>query len=157
MVDKINGIATNKFGQPNRYVQPLWRLNMFKQPEKCPVCESELIVTGLECTRCDTKIEGHFQSRSNPFTKLNPDQQQFLLTFVQCEGKFNRLEEELNLSYPTLRNRFNEIVQILGFQPVKADQASKPNEDERRKILEQLEQGLITPQEARDQLMGKSN
>jgi hypothetical protein len=130
---------------------------MFKQPEKCPVCDSELVVTGLVCTRCDTKIEGHFQSRSNPFTKLNPEQQQFLLSFVQCEGKFNRLEEELNLSYPTLRNRFSEIVQILGFQPPKSDAGNKPNEEARREILEQLEQGVITPQEARDKLMGKAN
>ncbi|MBI9051260.1 MAG: DUF2089 domain-containing protein [Anaerolineaceae bacterium] len=129
---------------------------MYEQPEKCPVCKAELIVTGLACTHCDTRIEGHFQSRSNPFTKLNGDQQQFLLSFVQCEGKFNRLEEELSLSYPTLRNRFNEIVQILGFQPSKEDRSGRPSEEERRKILEELEQGLITPQAAREKLMGKS-
>jgi hypothetical protein len=128
---------------------------MYTQPEKCPVCQAELIVTGLACTHCDTRIEGHFLSRSNPFTKLNPEQQQFLLSFVRCEGKFNRLEEEMNLSYPTLKNRFNEIVQILGFQPSKEESSPKPGDEIRRQILEELEQGIITPQVARDKLMGK--
>ena len=130
---------------------------MYTQPEKCPVCQSELIITGLACMRCDTRIEGHFQSFSNPFSKLNAEQQQFLLSFVRCEGKFNRLEEELSLSYPTLRNRFNEIVQILGFQPNKEEATSKLGEEIRRQILEELEQGTITAQEARDKLLGKKN
>lgn len=128
---------------------------MYAQPEKCPVCQAELMVTGLTCPRCETKIEGVFQSRSNPFSKLNEEQQQFLLSFVRCEGKFNRLEEELNLSYPTLRNRFTEIVQTLGFQPSKDEPPAKPGSEERKQILEELEQGLITPQVARDRLMGK--
>ena len=128
---------------------------MYAQPEKCPVCQAELMVTGLTCPRCETRIEGIFQSRSNPFSRLNDEQQQFLLSFVRCEGKFNRLEEELNLSYPTLRNRFNEIVQTLGFQPSKEEAPSKPGSDERKQILEELEQGLISPQTARDRLMGK--
>lgn len=130
---------------------------MYAQPEKCPVCQAELIVTGLACQRCGTTIEGTFQSRSNPFSRLNAEQQQFLLSFVRCEGKFNRLEEELNLSYPTLRNRFNEIVQILGFQPSKEEPATRPGNEERRKILEELEQGLITPQVARERLAGKKS
>ena len=46
---------------------------------------------------------------------------QFLLTFVRCEGKLNRMEEEMKLSYPTLRNRLNEIVRALGYEPGKED------------------------------------
>jgi hypothetical protein len=130
---------------------------MYTQPEKCPVCQAELIITGLACVRCDTRIEGHFQSSSNPFARLNPEQQQFLLSFVRCEGKFNRLEEEMSLSYPTLRNRFNEIVQILGFQPNKDEGQVKLGEEIRRQILEELEQGIITAQVARDRLSGKKN
>jgi len=128
---------------------------MYAHPEKCPVCQSELMITGLACMLCDTRIEGHFQSSNNPFGKLNTDQQQFLLSFVRCEGKFNRLEEEMNLSYPTLRNRFNEIVQILGFQPAKEETSAKFGEEIRRQILEELEQGTITVQVARERLLGK--
>jgi hypothetical protein len=44
---------------------------------------------------------------------------QFLLTFVKCEGRLNRMEDEMNLSYPTLRSRLTEIVRALGYEPGK--------------------------------------
>ena len=71
----------------------------------CPVCGGELLVTRLHCSACDTTVEGHFSHAATPFGMLTAEQTQFLLAFIRCEGRFTRLEQELNLSYPTLRNR----------------------------------------------------
>ena len=84
---------------------------------KCPVCDSDMVVTHLHCPQCDTTIEGSFYPPTNPLSQLTPEQVQYLMAFVRCEGRFTRLEEELKLSYPTLRNRLNDIIRALGFEP----------------------------------------
>ncbi|HEX2979889.1 MAG TPA: DUF2089 domain-containing protein [Anaerolineaceae bacterium] len=121
---------------------------------KCPVCGEPLEVTRLHCNQCDTVIEGHFRSSSNPFASLTPEQVQFVLTFIRCEGRFNRMEDELNLSYPTIRNRLYDVIRALGFEPGKEETAAKPSADDRRKILDDLDQGKITPEQAKRLLQG---
>jgi hypothetical protein len=121
---------------------------------KCPVCSAEMVVTRLYCPQCDTTIEGHFQPAPNPLAALNPEQIQFLFSFIRCEGRFNRLEDELGLSYPTLRNRFNEILRALGFEPGREDTPARLSGDDRRQILLDLENGRITASEAQNLLKG---
>jgi hypothetical protein len=99
-------------------------------------------------------MEGHFAPSANPFGVLSKDQMFFLMTFIRCEGRFNRMEEELNLSYPTLRNRLQEILRLLGFEP-KADEVQKLNPEDRMKILDLLAKGEISADEAQIQLSGK--
>ena len=122
---------------------------------KCPVCNGELAVTRLHCPECDTTIEGHFHAQANAFSALSTEQLQFLLAFVRLEGRFTRLEEELGLSYPTLRNRLYEIIRALGYEPGKDEPPLRLTVDDRRKILEDLEQGRITFVEAQRRLKGK--
>jgi hypothetical protein len=117
-------------------------------------------VTRLHCNQCHTSIEGHFSTvttTGNPFENLSPDQMQVLLTFSRCEGRYNRMEEELNLSYPTLRNRFNEVQRTLGFEAGREEQPARPGVDERRRILEELDQGRITWADAQRRLRGKKD
>jgi len=130
---------------------------MFEMPAKCPVCGNPLMITRLHCSQCDTMIEGHFHAPQNPFTQLSGEQQQFLLAFVRCEGRFTRLEEELKLSYPTLRNRLADIIRAMGFEPGKEEIPVKLTPDERKKILEDLGEGKITLEEAQRLLRGKEN
>ncbi len=127
---------------------------MNRMLSRCPVCGGELDVARLHCPQCDTVIEGHFKVASDPFAQLSPEQIQFLLTFVRCEGRFTRLEEELNLSYPTLRNRLYEIIRALGFEPGREESTKLPAED-RRRILEDLASGKISSAEANKLLRGK--
>ncbi len=127
---------------------------MNKLPGQCPICHSDLEVTRLYCPHCDTTMEGHFAPSANPFGVLSKDQMFFLMTFIRCEGRFNRMEEELNLSYPTLRNRLQEILRLLGFEP-KADEVQKLNPEDRMKILDLLAKGEISADEAQIQLSGK--
>ncbi len=128
---------------------------MFQQLNRCPVCGEELSVTRLYCSQCDTTIEGHFHPKVSPFDKLTPEQLQFVLSFVRCEGRFTRLEPEYNLSYPTLRNRLNEILRVMGYEPGGDEAPTRLSPDERRKVLEDLEKGLISSTEAQALLRGK--
>ncbi len=121
---------------------------------KCPVCGAELNVTRLHCHACDTTIEGMFSPMSGPFAQLTPEQVQFILTFVRCEGRFNRMEDELNLSYPTIRNRLYEIIRALGYEPGREEAPVRLSAEDRRRILEDLDQGRITWAEAQRQLRG---
>jgi hypothetical protein len=121
---------------------------------KCPVCSAELFVTRLHCPNCDTVIEGSFSSTSGPFVNLTAEQVQFIFTFVRCEGRFNRMEEEMKLSYPTIRNRLYEVIRALGFEPGKEEAVVRLTQDDRRRILEELEQGKINPEQARRMLQG---
>ncbi len=122
---------------------------------KCPVCNNDLVITKLYCVNCDTTIEGHFVAEHTPFGHLSPEQMQFLLTFVRCEGRLNRMEEEMKLSYPTLRSRLNEIVRALGYEPGKEEPPVQLSAEDRRNILEELDQGTITWDEAQARLRGE--
>jgi hypothetical protein len=126
---------------------------MQKLPEKCPICKSNILVTRLFCPSCDSIIEGHFQPKSGPFSDLTEEQINFVLTFVRCEGRFNRMEEELNLSYPTLRNRLYDVIRALGYEPGKDEEPTLSAED-RRRILDDLEKGKISPLQAQQLLQG---
>ena len=112
---------------------------------KCPVCDGELSVTRLHCDTCDTTIEGRFANGA--FAGLLPEQLDFIETFVRCEGKITRMEEEMALSYPTIRNRLQEVIRALGYEPGK-EEISDISDEKRRSILEQLDSGSISAEEA---------
>jgi hypothetical protein len=121
-------------------------------PTRCPICQSELSVVRLHCETCDTSIEGHFAS--GHFTNLSPEQLEFVFTFVRCEGKINRMEQELGVSYPTIRNRLHEVIRTLGYEPGKDEPAEIPQE-RRNTILEDLSTGKISAEEATRLLRGE--
>ncbi|HZD57253.1 MAG TPA: DUF2089 domain-containing protein [Anaerolineales bacterium] len=118
-------------------------------PSKCPICGGEIIVTRIYCRECDSTIEGRFTTGS--FENLTPEQLSFVETFVRCEGKITRMEDEIGLSYPTIRNRLHEVIRAMGYEPG-ADEPVVMGEEGRRKILERLEKGDITYQEAMSML-----
>jgi hypothetical protein len=108
---------------------------------RCPVCQNELTITRLHCESCDTSLEGRFVG--GPFAHLTREQMDFIMTFIRCEGKLNRVETELGLSYPTLRNRLHEIIRTLGYEPGK-EESPDVAEDRRRQVLEDLDAGKVS-------------
>jgi hypothetical protein len=129
---------------------------MYPMPGSCPVCGGELLVTRLHCAACDVTIEGRFNTGS-PLYRLSAEQVNFVETFVRCEGKLNRVQTELGISYPTVRARLEDAIRTMGFDissecPTQPD---SPDEDERRQVLEQLERGEITSEEAVRLLRGQ--
>ena len=111
-------------------------------PTQCPICKSEVTITRIYCSNCDTTIEGRFAG--HPFAQLKPEQLNFLETFIRCEGKITRMEDELGLSYPTIRKQLHDLMRALGYEPG-ADEPAPPgmSEEQRHRILEDLEQGKV--------------
>lgn len=118
---------------------------MHRLPNECPVCAGELLVTSLRCHECDTKIEGRFVTGT--FSQLTEEQLAFVELFVRNEGKITRMEQDLELSYPTIRNRLTEVIRAMGFEPGE-DEFSGLREDERKQILDDLDGGKIDYEEA---------
>ncbi len=116
---------------------------MNKSIEKCPICSHELTITKVFCEQCGTTMSGQFGSTNSRFKRLTEDQMEFLMVFIRCEGKFNRMEEELGLSYPTLRNRFNEILAAMGFEGNQSAEEHNLSKDDRIEILQKLDQGAL--------------
>ena len=122
---------------------------MYPALNQCPVCQSDLTITQLHCHTCDTNIDGQFYS--GPFTTLSSEQLAFVELFVRKEGKLNRMEAELKLSYPTIRNRLHEVIRALGYEPGKDEFAGLSDKD-RRKVIEDLDKGIISTEEAMSKL-----
>jgi len=120
---------------------------------KCPVCRNELTVTRLQCPSCDTVVEGRFTA--GHFASLTTEQLDFIVTFVRVEGKLNRMEGELGLSYPTIRNRLHDVIRALGFEPGKEEPAPDLADEKRRSVLEELNAGRISAEDAMKLLRGE--
>jgi len=121
---------------------------------KCPVCDSDLVVTRLHCQTCDTSIEGRFASSILP--GLTHEQLDFVETFIRCEGKITRMENEMGLSYPTIRNRLHEVIRAMGYEPGK-DESPDISDEKRNNILEELDSGKISADEAMRLLRGEED
>ncbi len=126
---------------------------MLPLPTRSPFTGGEIVITQFYCTDSGVKVEGAF-SLEQPFAQLTAEQLQFVITFVRCEGKLNRMESELGLSYPTLRTRLHEIIRTLGYEPGKEESQPLP-EAERRQVLGALSNGELSFEEAMQVLKGE--
>ena len=111
---------------------------------KCPVCGETLTVTRLHCRNCDSALEGQFIL--GRFYQLAPQQLAFIETFIRCEGKLTRVQEELGMSYPTARARLTDVIRALGYEV--REEAEPISVEERKTVLERLASGEITSEEA---------
>lgn len=121
-------------------------------PTQCPICSGDIHVTRFYCPECDSTVEGHFEI--GRFLRLSPEQLQFVEVFVRCEGKLNRMEEEIKMSYPTLRSRLLEVIRALGYEPGREEVPVKISDEERKRVLEELEHGRISMEDAMRVLQG---
>jgi hypothetical protein len=65
----------------------------------------------------------------------------FLMVFVKTRGSIKEMEEELHVSYPTVRGRLDDLQRRLGFQARETAQSVK-------ETIDMLERGDISPEEA---------
>ena len=94
-------------------------------PAVCPLCSGTLVVREAHCRQCDTTLTGTFEPAAvtdfaveklpvlRRLAQLSPEQLTFLEAFIRCEGKLNRMQEEVGLSYPTLRARLDDVLRSL--------------------------------------------
>jgi hypothetical protein len=125
-------------------------------PNQCPICGGGITVTRFHCDECDVTVDGRFTV--GKFAQLSNEQLQFVETFVRNEGKISRMEAELDLSYPTIRARLYEIIRKMGYEPGKDESSTPPlptpkmTDEQRKRILDDLDKGRITAEQAMKQL-----
>lgn len=112
----------------------------------CPACESALRVASWRCPGCALRIEGDFAP--SPLARLSDEHQKFLVAFVRCRGVLRDLEQELGLSYPTVRGRLDAAVAAL--EEVLGD--TGPDPLERKAVLEAVAAGEMEPEAAAKRL-----
>lgn len=120
---------------------------MPKALARCPVCEGTLVISELTCSHCNARIQSQFESCR--FCRLSADHLAFIETFLRCEGNISRVEKEMGLSYPTVRNRLSGALAALQLaeSPVAEPPPAPPNY-QRRDLLEALARGEISAEEA---------
>lgn len=108
---------------------------------KCPICGDELFATRLSCNTCNTNIEGEF-SLCN-FCKLTGEEKQFIEIFIKSRGSIKEIERELGISYPTVKGKLDSLIKSLGY-----DEKEQTSSISRKEILDMLNRGEITSEEA---------
>jgi hypothetical protein len=78
-------------------------------PCDCPACRMSLKVKCLKCENCGTEVNGLFMLPV--LARLPLDNQEFILQFVKSSGSLKDMAKYLGLSYPTVRNILDEIIQ----------------------------------------------
>lgn len=84
---------------------------MKKLPTRCPSCESKLQVVKLSCESCQTEVSGNFPLPI--WTQLSLEEQAFVLEFILQSGSLKEMAKKLNKSYPTVRNKLDDLIEIL--------------------------------------------
>ena len=111
---------------------------------KCPVCGDNLKITTLKCSGCQTSINGSFVL--DKFSSLTSDQLYFVEIFIKSRGNIKEVEREMGISYPTVRNKLDNVIEALGYNL--QDSPDDPASAKRKEILDSLEKGEITSGEA---------
>jgi len=112
----------------------------------CPVCGGRMYITSLKCNTCNTEIRGEFEL--DELFKLNKKQLDFVKVFIRNRGNIKEVEKELGISYPTVRNKLDEIIEALGYKVEKFEEIAK----KRKEILAKLQNGELSSEEAIKQL-----
>jgi hypothetical protein len=81
---------------------------MKRTPTQCPSCNAELAVTRLRCLACETEVSGHY--RLPPLLRLSSEDQEFVESFMLQSGSLKAMATHLGVSYPTVRNRLDEVI-----------------------------------------------
>ena len=117
----------------------------------CPVCGQHLAIKELKCVGCGTEYRGDFEICD--ICRLPQDQIDFIKIFIKNQGNIKGVEKDLNISYPTVKNKLSKVIKELGFEiQIEIEEAEEELEKERNAILAKLESGELTSDEALSQL-----
>lgn len=97
----------------------------------------------LRCTTCAVTLEGHIPIPR--LARLSAEDREFVELFVRSSGSLKAVAAKLGISYPTVRGRLNRVIDALG-------QQAEVEKDARRRILDEIEQGRLTVDEAIERL-----
>ena len=82
-----------------------------KLPTRCPSCGGYTQVHSLHCNECGTTITGAYDIP--PIMQLSAEEQTFISNFIKCSGSLKQMANDMGLSYPTVRNLLDDIINKL--------------------------------------------
>lgn len=112
---------------------------MSRLPAHCPSCSAQLHIRRLGCPSCNTQLEGEFELPG--VLQLPPEDLAFVTEFVRASGSLKEMARIEGQSYPTIRNRLNQIIERL-------NQASNTRELKQHEILDAVASGQLSAQQA---------
>ena len=116
-----------------------------KRSGRCPYCYRIMEVQRLNCKECNIVVEGAFPVPA--LLQLRAEQLEFVERFVIASGSLKEMAKEIGVSYPTVRNRLDRIIETL--------QGKVSEEEERRtEILDDLEAGKLSATDAAELIKG---
>ena len=113
-------------------------------PPKCPSCGDKLIVIKLLCSSCGTEVNGEFDVC--PVCTLEGKNRELFDLFMEARGNLKDVQRKLGVSYPTVRQRIDNM-----FSELKDE---KPQQDP-ADILRKLSDGEIDVKAATKLLSGE--
>ncbi len=106
-------------------------------PGRCPSCSGPMRVEKLACASCGTEVQGRY--RPCPVCGLDPEARKLFDLFLRARGNLKDVQRSLGLSYPTVRQRIEEMFRKLE----SAEESRDPME-----ILQRVRDGELTVDEA---------
>lgn len=82
---------------------------VMKLPIRCPSCEDKLQVVKLHCSECSTEVSGSYELPM--LLQLDVEEQEFIVEFLLSSGSIKEMASKLRKSYPTVRNRLDDLIQ----------------------------------------------
>lgn len=119
---------------------------MIRVLTKCPVCEGHLKAVKLKCQDCGTVIENTFDFPL--LMNLSREQLEFVEVFIKARGNIKDVERELGISYPTVRAKLDQVIELLEGPSKSKNVPSGESAAQKKSVIDRLEKGEITPEEA---------
>jgi hypothetical protein len=130
---------------------------MQKLFNQCPACGGQLTITECQCNKCRLQMRGEFQP--GPLAVLSDDEITFIRVFLSARGNLSEVERVLGISYPTIRNKLDEINNSLARANESVEtqhvensgvpaNSSTPVKEIKKDILQKVADGNLSPSEA---------
>ncbi|HHX50052.1 MAG TPA: DUF2089 family protein [Clostridia bacterium] len=89
----------------------------------CPRCNEKLIAKHLRCDNCELELNGNFPLSN--FDYLTTDELDFVEYFLKAQGNFKTIQIELEMSYPAVKKKFNDILDKLNLSPINSEEKNE--------------------------------
>lgn len=80
-------------------------------PLNCPSCQTRLGISKMHCPSCGTEISGDYDIPR--LMRLSPREVAFAEAFIVSSGSLKEMARLMEVSYPTVRNLLDEIIDKL--------------------------------------------
>jgi hypothetical protein len=104
-------------------------------PGACNICGGRLTIKRLECADCGCSLEGDFTLPR--LARLKPEEQKFIELMVLLSGNMKNVAAELGISYPTVRNKLDRVIEAL-------ESLVEEDKEKRERLIDDVEKGKIS-------------